>query len=153
MRKSTMFISAALTAFVLAILAGVVTAYKQMSAPVQQAAQAPAVTPQPIAMQVAVPTQQTFVQAQDAATIASTYINRTDLFSVELADFNGTQAYKVTFSSGDVVYVSMAGQVLAAQPPPAPIVVVVKKPGNNGGSNGGTVGSGGGGGEHEGGDD
>jgi uncharacterized membrane protein YgcG len=153
MRKSTMFISAALTAFVLAILAGVVTAYKQMSVPAQQAAQPPAATPQPIAMQVAVPTQQTFVQAQDAATIASTYINRTDLFSVELADFNGSQAYKVTFSSGDIVYVSMIGQVLAAQPPPAPIVVVVKKPSNNGGSNGVGGGGGSGGGEHEGGDD
>ena len=84
------------------------------------------------------------VAPQDAASIAAKAINRTDLYSVELADYQGTQAYKVTFSSGDIVYVSMDGQVLGTEPPPAPVFVTQSgggggnyRDGRNGGSSGG----------------
>ncbi len=169
MRKNTMLVSAAITAFVLAMLAGVVSAYNGISS--SKLLSQPSQNVQPIAMSIAVtPTQIGVVTAQDAATIASSYLKRTDLYSVELADtksvqtdLNGVQAYKVTFSSGDIVYVGLDGQVLKATPPPAPVVIYAN---NGGGHHGGGGGGGnaappahptppaaGGGGEHDGGGD
>jgi hypothetical protein len=55
------------------------------------------------------------VTPEEAAQIAARYLNRTDLYSVEGAQFNGVSAYLVTFSSGDLVYVSLDGQVLSVQ--------------------------------------
>ena len=55
------------------------------------------------------------VTPEDAAQIAARYLNRTDLYSVESAQFNGIPAYLVTFSSGDMVYVGTDGQVLSVQ--------------------------------------
>ena len=52
------------------------------------------------------------VSPKKAAEIAARYLNRTDLYSVESAPYNGVTAYLVTFSSGDLVYVSLDGQVL-----------------------------------------
>ena len=52
-----------------------------------------------------------------AAGIASEFLGRTDAYTVELAQYNGVQAYKVTFLSGDVVYVSPDGQVLGSELP------------------------------------
>ncbi len=153
MRKNTMFISAALTAFVLAMLAGVVSAYTGISNSKLSSTSA-----QPMALSVAVtpvPTQPSVVTAQDAATIASTFLKHTDLYSVELADLKGTQTYKVTFSSGDIVYVGMDGQVLSTTPPPAPVVVYTNSGGGGGGkgrvSAAPAPASGDGGGEHDGG--
>lgn len=153
MRKGITFISAVLTAFVLATLAGVVYAYKnlpalntdtsnttpQLSGGLQSVSLPPATPASTAAAQVVYP--------QQAADIAANYLKRTDLYSVELADFNGVQTYLVTFVSGDTVYVSMTGQVLSAVPPQvitysAP---ATKKQSNGGGTHGG--------GEHEGGGD
>lgn len=54
MRKTTLFISATLTTFILAILAGVVTAYQTFASPMDEAVQAQAevtqVPDQPIAV-------------------------------------------------------------------------------------------------------
>jgi hypothetical protein len=47
--------------------------------------------------------------------VAGSYIHRTDAYSVESLSTNGVTAYKVTFSSGDVVYVSTDGQVISVQ--------------------------------------
>jgi len=52
------------------------------------------------------------VSAQNAAQIAARYLGRTDLYSVEVSQYNGASAYMVTFSSGDIVYVSLDGQIL-----------------------------------------
>jgi uncharacterized membrane protein YgcG len=100
------------------------------------------------------------VSPQDAASIAAKAINHTDLYSVALADVKGAQAYMVTFTSGDVVYVGMQGQVLVTMPPPTPVTVFSASSGGgggggqHGGGGGGGGGSGGGGeGEHEGGGD
>jgi hypothetical protein len=57
----------------------------------------------------------TGVSPEDAAQIAARYLNRTDLYSVESAQFNGVSAYLVTFSSGDMVYVGADGQILSVQ--------------------------------------
>ena len=99
------------------ILASVVYAYgAQAAAPkpnVQAVAPAPAIqnvsAPAPIAVANLSP--------QAAAGVASTFLNQTDAYSVELADYRGTQCYKVTFGSGSLVYVSMTGQILSVVPP------------------------------------
>jgi hypothetical protein len=49
--------------------------------------------------------------------VASEFLQRTDAYSVQLVEYNGVQAYKVLFTSGDVVYVSLEGQVLGSEPP------------------------------------
>jgi hypothetical protein len=61
----------------------------------------------------------TTISPQDAAQIAAQFLGRSDLYSVESDFLNGTSAYKVTFSSGNVVYVSPQGQVISvvAAPP------------------------------------
>ena len=152
-----MFISAALTAFVLAMLAGVVSAYNGISGLKLQSQ--PPVTAQPVALSVAVTPTASVVNVQDAETIASQYVKRTDLYSIELTDLKGVQAYKVTFSSGDIVYVGLDGQVLKATPPPAPITIYANGGGGGGGNAAPPAGGGGddhhdGGGDHgEGGDD
>ena len=130
MRKNTMFISAAITAFVLAMLAGVVSAYNGISSSKLLSSS----TAQPVALSIAITPTASVVNVQDAETIASQYINRTDLYSIEMTNLSGAQAYKVTFSSGDIVYVGLEGQVLKATPPPAPITIYA-----NGGGGGGNT--------------
>ena len=71
------------------------------------------------------------VSPQNAAQIAASYLGRSDLYSVESAQYNGASAYLVTFTSGDLVYVGLDGQVL--------FVKAAK----------GQIASGGGGGGHE----
>ena len=160
MRKNTMFISAAITAFVLAMLAGVVSAYNGISSLKLQAQ--PSQNVQPAALSVAVTPTSSVVNVSDAETIASQFLKRTDLYSIELADLSGVQTYKVTFSSGDIVYVGLDGQVVKTTPPPAPITIIASGGGGNHHNGGGQAApppppasSGGGhdgGGEHEGGD-
>ena len=161
MNKSVTLISVALTTIVLVTLAGVVYAYKGLVTP--KTASVPPVSPQTVDLPLIAssPTDIPDVSPQDAASIAAKFSNRTDLYSVELADFNGAQSYKVTFSSGDIIYVTLKGQVLALVAPPPPVVVSSDPPpkqsGGNGEGNSGGRGSGGGDGgsegEHQGGDD
>jgi len=157
MRKSTLFISAALTAFMLAVLFGVVSAYRNIVGSTQLGAQQ---SQPPSAMgvtgnepaQIPAPAQVVNVTAEEAASIASSVLGRTDLYSVEITQLNGADVYLVTFSSGDLVYLSLDGQILSISKIP---VTVVSQPGGGGGGGGGRS-SGGGeheGGEHEGGDD
>lgn len=115
MRRSIALISAAVTAFSLVILASVVYAYQVMAAPRPTVAQ---VASQPVVLQQAAsaPATSANLSPQNAASVAAKLLNRTDVYSVELADFNGAQSYKVTFSSGDVVYVGLDGQVLGTVP-------------------------------------
>ena len=111
MKKSSLFISIALSTFVLAMLAGVLTAFRayasgQNSSPVQMVAKA-----------------SNNITPQQAAQVAAQFIGRNDLYSVATAPLNGASTYKVTFSSGTVVYVSMAGQVVyVATGSAAPVV-------------------------------
>ncbi len=148
MSKLVIAISATVTAFIMALTAGAIYAYRnsqdaavtvqqqpasqastslQLAAPTAAAPAAPAAAPQTVA-------------PQDAASIAAKSINRTDLYSVELTTYQAVQAYKVTFSSGDIVYVGLTGQVLGSELPPAPAVLT---------QSGGYSGGGGGGGYHE----
>jgi hypothetical protein len=144
MRKSTLFISAALTTFMLAVLFGVATAYQSIVKSSDIAAQPTtdvAMVSQPMA--VVPPTQ--FVPAQitpeAAADVASKVLGRTDLYSVEVIQFEGADAYLVTFSSGDLVYLSLDGQILSISKLPVTTTVVARKHRSD---NGGDTGTGGG---------
>jgi hypothetical protein len=162
MRKGTLFISAALTTFMLAVMFGVASAYQNIFKSTQQVA----VQAQPTAVEVinapivsAPPTQAMNITPETAATFASKIINRTDLFSAEITKLNGADAYLVTFSSGDLVYVSLDGQILSISK--LPVKTIVQKGSKRGASdnqrsNPVASSAGGGsasGGEHEGGDD
>jgi hypothetical protein len=118
MRKSTLFISAVLTTFVMAMLAGVASAYQNA---VQQNTEQAAATqvqtqPQPQAKSIshAMSADSQFtVTPEQAAGLAAQLLGREDLFSVEVTDLEGEMVYMVTFSSGDLVYVGMDGQILS----------------------------------------
>jgi hypothetical protein len=158
MKKSTLFISAALTAFVLVMLAGVVTAFKNIPVASQVAA-APVAAVTAEALPTAVPELPTSVPTlaptpvspQDAAGIAAQFMNKQDVYSVETATLDGANVYKVTFSSGDIVYVGLDGKVISTtklQPVVVTNVDPTPKPHkkNNNNNNGG------GGGDHDGGE-
>ena len=154
MRKSTLFISATLTTFMLAVLFGVASAYKNTISSTQN--QVAATQPQPTVMaevvNTPIPTQVVNITPEEAAAIASKVIGRTDLYSVEGAQLEGVDAYLVTFSSGDLVYIGMDGKVLSI----SKIAVTVVTQGHHGGGGGdedAIRGGGGGGGGEGGGDD
>ena len=52
---------------------------------------------------------------EQAAQIAAQVLGENQIFSVETSPWNGGTAYLVTFSSGNVVIVSLDGQILSAQ--------------------------------------
>jgi hypothetical protein len=56
----------------------------------------------------------------------------TELFSVEVTQFNGESVYLITFSSGNLVYMSLDGRILSIDKLD---VVVVSAPANNQGNN------------------
>lgn len=108
MRKSSIFISAALTTFALVMVYGVVYAYHGLAAANP--------TPQVEA------TAQTLTPEQ-AAQIAAQVLGRTDLLSAESTSINGVDAYKITFQSGSVVYVGLDKQIISIQTVPQVIMV------------------------------
>ena len=115
MSKKNLLISAALTTFVLVILANVSAVYARIR---------DTVTTQPTAQPVTIPVQALPAQAQgtqvthqEAAAIAASFLGQNDLYSVENAVWNGVDAYKVVFTSGTTVYVRLDGQILASEAP------------------------------------
>ena len=116
--KNALFLSASLTAFVVAVLFGVVT--KVTNSNPQAAAAAPAAqvvaaqntaTSQPTDLPA--PTAQVPPTPDEAAALAAAAINRQDVYSVETTTYQGVEGYKVVFSSGDVVYIGLDKLVLA----------------------------------------
>lgn len=87
---------------------------------------------------------QTAVTPHEAAQIASKYLNRTDVYSIETSTTNGLVNYRVTFSSGDIVIVSSAGQVVSVTPA-STVAAASSAPSSGGGHEGHD--------SHEGGDD
>ena len=72
------------------------------------------------AQNIAVPenTAASGVSPRKAAQIAALYLKQSKIYSVETAAYNGANVFKVTFSSGDIVMVSLNGQVLAVKRAP-----------------------------------
>ena len=157
MGKMVMVISGAATAFILALTAGAVYAYRSLSMSNPSAASAGDAQQQSVSqadstIQLGVtqtPTTTPDVSPQDAASIAAKFLNRTDLYSVEIATAQGAQAYKVTFSSGDAAFVSLQGQMLSILPAPTAGPVITMGGSAPRQSRGGGGGGGDGSGEHE----
>lgn len=95
--KKTILISAVLTAFVLSMLGGVAMALNGSTA----------------SSAVAAPTVTASLTPQEAAAVASAVLNQQDVYSVENTSVSGVNAYKVTFSSGQVAFVGFDGQILS----------------------------------------
>ena len=142
MRKSTLFISVVLTTFMLAVLYGVVSAYQSIVTPaevavVQSQPTVAAVVSQPVA--VVSPTQEIPIPVvnltpEAAAALASEVLGRTDLYSVEVTQFEGADVYLVTFSSGDIVYVSLDGKILSISKLPVTVITQSTGGSSSGGS-------------------
>jgi len=120
MRKGALILSLVLTAVVLALLFRLVSTYRQTietsatMTPTQVQEQAlPQQSAQPNLTPVDAPAVES-VSIFDAAVIAANVLGHKDVYLAEYTQFNGTDAYLVTFLSGDLVYVSMDGQVVSA---------------------------------------
>lgn len=133
MRKSTLFISAVLTTFILAVLFSVVNTAKNNEDAVSQAEPtavaevlpADTVMPDPTATTVV------FLTPEQAALLAGQVLSRTDLLSVETSLFNNESVYLVKFMNGDQVFLSPTGTILSMVLAPPPVVVVSQASSNN----------------------
>jgi hypothetical protein len=146
--KNTLFLSAALTAFVLVMLVSVVTVVRGLSDPGVAAAEADPTSSPAVAVQTEAPVQVVNLAAtqpestdapltvspEEAANIAAKVLNRQDLFSVETIPSDGKNVYQVAFSNGDLVTVSLEGQVLGIiLQPPANLTTVASTSGSGNG--------------------
>jgi hypothetical protein len=113
MRKGTFFLSAVLTTFMLALMVGAASAYQKVVKNTVNAVK-PAGSPavQTVSDPLSAPQAAPF-SADQAAALAAQVMGRSDLYSVETTDLNGASVYLVTFSSGDLVYVSPEGQIVS----------------------------------------
>ena len=150
MRKSTLFISVVLTTFMLAVLFGVASAYQKIvstptqSEPVAQTEQVQVAEVQSVEQFMSMaPVQTGIVSPEQAAVLATQMLGNTDVYSVESTTYEGAAAYLVTFTSGDLVYVSPTGQILAVTQL-EPVVVVVPQRNRDRNNNGGGGGNDGG---------
>lgn len=130
MRKSTIFISSVLTTFALVMLYGVVKAYQNNAA--IKAAE-PAITVNaPVPTDVPSPTP-TVITPEEAAQLAAQVVGHDNLMSAETSNFNGVDAYLITFTNKDVVYIGLDGQILSVQI--APVFINVASPPQNNNNN------------------
>lgn len=162
--KIALFLSTTLTAFVVATLSGVVnkvTTTDVKNTPTQAVVQqvATATFEQPTdPTDLPAPAAQTAIDPLQATAIASKALGHNDVYSVETSTYNGVDAYKVVFSSGDVVYVGLDSQILATTKlQPVVVNIPAPEPTKKHREKGESQSSGGSGGEseheHEGGDD
>ena len=127
MRKGTVFISSVLTTFALVMLYAVVKAYQNDAAiKAAEVATQPVVTvnaPVPTDVPTATPSA---VTPEEAAQLAAQILGHDNLLSAESSSFNGVDAYLITFTNNDTVYVGLDGQILSVQI--APVVINVAPP-------------------------
>lgn len=83
---------------------------------------------------------------QKASQVAASYMHQQDLYAVESVNYYASTAYKVTFSSGAIVFVSTYGQIMAAMSAPS---ADASSGGGGGGKGGGSKPSGNGGGHDD----
>jgi hypothetical protein len=136
MRKSTVFISSVLTTFAMVILYGVVKAYQSNA--IIQTADVPVQPAIATVVPTDVPTQTSAViTPEEAAQLAAQVVGHDNLLSAETSNFNGVDAYLVTFTNKDMVYIGLDGQVLSVQIAPVFVNVAppVKKNNNNNNNN------------------
>jgi len=134
MRKSTIFISSVLTTFALVMLYGVVKGYQNNVAlkAAEVAVQPSETVNAPVPTDVPTPTPK-ILTPEEAAQLAAQVVGHENLLSAETSNFNGVDAYLITFTNNDVVYVGLDGQVLSVQI--APVFVNVAPPVNQNNNN------------------
>lgn len=127
MRKGTVFIAALLTTFALVMLYQLASAYNegQKVAEINAEPVKPTATLAPTATEPPAPAE-VVLSPEEAARLATQVVGNTNLLSAESSSFNGVDAYLITFTNHDVVYVGLDGQVLAVQV--APVVVNIAPP-------------------------
>jgi hypothetical protein len=122
MKKKSLFLSAGLTTFILVLIAGVikVSADSLRSNANHTAAVvavvATAIPPTDTLSQptdTSQPTISPYISPEEAIAIASARLGAKDLYSIDTVSLAGMDVYKVSFSSGSVVYVSPEGHILA----------------------------------------
>ena len=143
MRKSTVFISAVLTTFALVMLYKIAAAYND-SKNIEQVAAEPTATLAPTTTELPVPTN-LVLGPTEAAQLAAQVVGNTNLLSAESSTINGVDAYMITFTNNDVVYVGLDGQILSVQVAPVMVNVAppVEQKNNRGGNQIASNGSGG----------
>jgi len=126
MRKSTIFISAVLTTFALVMLYNVASAYRSNKNVPEVAAAVvePAATLAPEPTNEPAPTPVS-LSPEEAANLATQVVGNNNLLSAESSNVNGVDAYKITFTNNDVVYVGLNGQILSVQVAPAVVNVAL----------------------------
>jgi hypothetical protein len=115
------------------MLYGVVSAYQNIStASVSAAQDLSTATSEPTSVPTSTPST---IPPEEAAQLAALVVGNTNLLSAESSSINGVNAYMVTFTNKDVVYVGLDGQILGVQV--APVVMNIVQPvrvnNNNGG--------------------
>jgi hypothetical protein len=126
MRKSTIFISAVLTTFALVMLYNVASAYRNNQTVTEVTAE-PTATAAPELTLVPQPTPtEVILTPEEAAQLATQVVGNDSLLSAESSNINGLDAYKITFTNNDIVYVGLDGHILSVQV--APVVVNVMLP-------------------------
>jgi hypothetical protein len=134
MRKSTVFISAVLTTFALVMLYRIASAYNDNQNITQTAAESTA-TLAPTATDPPAPTE-VALGPEEAAQKAAEVVGNANLLSAESSTFAGVDAWMVTFTNNDVVYVGLDGQILGVQVAPEVVTIAppAKRKNNNGGN-------------------
>ena len=126
MKKGLLFLSVAITIFILVILANVLLKVRAgvlaspvstlpptaTLAPVDTATQVDTPTLQPTNTAIVLPTVSPFISAQEAVFIASSALGNPKVYSVDTVTRYGMDVYQVNFSSGAIVFVSPQGHIL-----------------------------------------
>ena len=97
-----------------------------------------------LAAQVAA--QPAVLTPQQASQVAASYMHQKDLYAIESVNYYDSTAYRVTFSSGAIVFLSKYGQIMAAISAPS---ADASSGGGGGGKGGGSKPSGNGGGNDD----
>jgi len=71
----------------------------------------------------------------DAIDLAVEVMGQDDLYSIEMTELNGESVYLVTFTSGDLIYISLDGQIRSVDEIEVQTVVVNVSSGGGGGGN------------------
>jgi hypothetical protein len=118
MRKSTLILSIILTGVVLGLVFVLVKTYRKVMETAVPGNAAPAA--EQAQSQQQMPSQNLAdipaagnVRIYEAAAVAAKVLGRKDVYITEYAQLNGVDVYLVSFLSGDLVYVSLAGEVIS----------------------------------------
>ncbi len=109
MKRNSLFLSVLLTTAILVVIGGALRAgaagfFLHSNYPTPQVSPTPESSPSPTSA---------FLSPQEAVTIASALVTQSEVYRIDTVKVDGMDAYKITFSSGDQVYVDAStGKIL-----------------------------------------